>query len=211
VPDVVVKLSDKRRAWTYGSVGVGVDYGPKIWKEHHHVFTAHVQQTTYVEPSAALQLGDPKRLQYLRGTWKKKTCWSSKNMPRLEREASGDAIQCLFCMCSLFCYLRDGKDKSWYSTTIQQKRNLAMANTVPTSPSDRFPPPQLAPYLDADPPEMGTCKHCRTCLHPGDLESCPWRNQSNDNARKSGAKALRNLALGVSMRPKKGKDKENEE
>jgi hypothetical protein len=32
VPDVVVKLSDQRRAWTYGSVGVGVDYGPKIWK-----------------------------------------------------------------------------------------------------------------------------------------------------------------------------------
>jgi hypothetical protein len=63
VPDVVVKLSDERRAWTYGSVGVGVDYGPKIWKEHHHVFAAHAQQTTHVEPSAAVQLGDPNRLQ----------------------------------------------------------------------------------------------------------------------------------------------------
>jgi hypothetical protein len=62
VPDVVVKLSDERRAWTYGSVGVGVDYGPKIWKEHHHVFAAHAQQTTHVEPSVAVQLGDPNRL-----------------------------------------------------------------------------------------------------------------------------------------------------
>jgi hypothetical protein len=38
---------------------VGVDYGPKIWKEHQHVFAAHAQQTTHVEPSAAVQLGDP--------------------------------------------------------------------------------------------------------------------------------------------------------
>jgi hypothetical protein len=62
VPDVAVKLSDERRAWTYGSIGVGVDYGPKIWKEHHHVFSAHAQQTTHVEPSAAVQLGNPNRL-----------------------------------------------------------------------------------------------------------------------------------------------------
>jgi hypothetical protein len=64
VPDVVVKLSDERRAWTYGSIGVGVDYGPKIWKEHQHVFSAHAQQTTHVEPSAAVQLGNPNRLKH---------------------------------------------------------------------------------------------------------------------------------------------------
>jgi hypothetical protein len=41
VPDVTVKLSNGRRTWTYGTVGVRVDYGPTIWKEHEHVFSSH--------------------------------------------------------------------------------------------------------------------------------------------------------------------------
>lgn len=116
-------------------------------------------------------------------------------------------------ICLLFCYLRDGKDKSWYSTIIQQKRNLAVAKSEAfSSPSsDRFSDRQPSSYPEIEAPEMGICKHCRTCLHPGGMEACPWRNQSPDNARKSGAKALRNLALGTPVRPKKGKEKEAED
>jgi hypothetical protein len=62
VPDVTVTLSSGRRAWTYGTVGVGVDYGPMIWKEHEHVFLAHSQQTTHALPTTALNLGSPQRL-----------------------------------------------------------------------------------------------------------------------------------------------------
>jgi hypothetical protein len=116
-------------------------------------------------------------------------------------------------LCSLYCYLRDGKDKSWYSTTVQQKRNLAMARAdmYPTYPLDRFPPPSPAPDLESNSPESNTCKHCCTSLHQGGMEACPWKNQSHDNARKSGAKALRTLAMGNPIRPKKGKEKENED
>jgi hypothetical protein len=62
VPDVTVKLSSKRRVWTYGTVGVGVDYGPTIWKDHTQVFTSHTQQTTTILPSKAVDLGKPNRL-----------------------------------------------------------------------------------------------------------------------------------------------------
>jgi hypothetical protein len=111
-------------------------------------------------------------------------------------------------ICSLFCYLRDGKDKGWYSTTIA----AAKLEDFPSPSSNRFSDFQPALYPEIEAPEMSTCKHCRTtCLHPGGMEACPWRNQSHENARKSGAKALRNLALGTPMRPKKGKEKEAED
>jgi hypothetical protein len=62
VPDIAVKLSSTRRAWTYGTIGVGVEYGPMIWKEHKHVFSAHTQQTTHVVTTTAVNLGLPNRL-----------------------------------------------------------------------------------------------------------------------------------------------------
>jgi hypothetical protein len=62
VPDVTVKLSNNRRVWTYGTVGVGVNYGPTIWKDHIQVFTSHTQQITHLVPSNAVDLGRPNRL-----------------------------------------------------------------------------------------------------------------------------------------------------
>jgi hypothetical protein len=62
VPDVSVKLRSNRRVWTYGTVRVGVNYGPMIWKDHTQVFTSHTQQTNHILPTAALDLGRPNRL-----------------------------------------------------------------------------------------------------------------------------------------------------
>jgi hypothetical protein len=55
------------------------------------------------------------------------------------------------------------------------------------------------------------CIKCHTCLHTGGTDTCPWKNQSDENARKAGAKALKNLATGTSTRPQgKGKDKDGD-
>jgi hypothetical protein len=62
VPDVTVKLSSGRRNWTYGTVGVGVEYVPAIWKEHEHVFSAQTQRLTHKTPIQAINLGRPNRL-----------------------------------------------------------------------------------------------------------------------------------------------------
>jgi hypothetical protein len=62
VPDVTVKLKSDQQVWTYGTVGVGVNYGPMIWKDHRQVFTAHTQQTTHQQPTNAVDLGRPSRL-----------------------------------------------------------------------------------------------------------------------------------------------------
>jgi hypothetical protein len=62
VPDVTVMLSSNRRVWTYGTVGVGVNYGPTIWKDQIPVFTSHTQQTNHLIPTKATDLGPPSRL-----------------------------------------------------------------------------------------------------------------------------------------------------
>jgi hypothetical protein len=38
------------------------------------------------------------------------------------------------------------------------------------------------------------CAHCGTCLHVGGKEMCPWNQQDKDDARKSGAAAMRKMA-----------------
>jgi hypothetical protein len=77
-------------------------------------------------------------------------------------------------ICSLFCYLRDGKDKGWYSTTIQQKRNLVMAKS-----------------------EASSNENARRSGAKA-IAMAKSEASSNENARRAGAKALRtNLALGT--------------
>jgi viroplasmin and RNaseH domain-containing protein len=116
-------------------------------------------------------------------------------------------------ICGLYCYLRDCKSKDWYSTVIQQKRNVAMAPTRPTRDEfPRFPPEEPASSQD---PSKGLaafcCLKCRTCLHTGGARDCPWKNQSDENARKAGAKALKTLANGGSTRGRGGKGDSKDE
>jgi hypothetical protein len=76
--------------------------------------------------------------------------------------------------------------------------------------------PQFPPFLandqstfDAKASGMSAscCIKCHTGLHIGGPEECPWKNQTDKNAHKAGAKALKNLATGTSTQPHgKGKD-----
>jgi hypothetical protein len=118
-------------------------------------------------------------------------------------------------ICSLYCYLRDCKNQSWYSTSIQQKRNVAMVTGEQRTTKPQFPPftESETTSTSAKSPGMAAlcCIKCHTCLHTGGSEACPWKNQSDENARKAGAKALKNLATGNSTRPQgKGKEKDGD-
>jgi viroplasmin and RNaseH domain-containing protein len=115
-------------------------------------------------------------------------------------------------ICSLYGYLRDCKDKNWYSTTIQQQRNVAMVSQIiPATGTRSFPAPVTPASNRGTGMAALCCRKCRTCLHTGGEEECPWKNQTDENARASGAKALKSLASGNIPRKKGGaKDKENQ-
>jgi hypothetical protein len=107
-------------------------------------------------------------------------------------------------ICGLYCYLRDSKAKSWYCTAIQQKRNVAMITGGTPKYKALFPPTPTDSPSSLDDRSTGMaalcCMKCHTCLHTGGAGECPWKNQSDDNARKAGAKALKSLANGNSTR-----------
>ena len=62
VPDTSVKLLSARAIWTYGTVGLGIDHIPSVWKEHHHRFGSHRHEIIPNHPSQAAQLGPPGRV-----------------------------------------------------------------------------------------------------------------------------------------------------
>jgi hypothetical protein len=107
-------------------------------------------------------------------------------------------------ICGLYCYLRDCKDKSWYSTAIQQKRNVAMITGESPRNKTQFPPVSSEFPRASETQSTGMaalcCMKCHTCLHTGGAGECPWKNQTDENARKAGSKALKNLANGNSTR-----------
>jgi hypothetical protein len=47
---------------------------------------------------------------------------------------------------------------------------------------------------DEDNVGWSCCAYCGTCLHVGGKEVCPWSPQDKDDARKSGAAAMRKMA-----------------
>jgi hypothetical protein len=107
-------------------------------------------------------------------------------------------------ICGLYCYLRDCKDKSWYSTAIQQKCNVTMITGESPRNKTQFPPTSSEFPRASENQSTGMaalcCMKCHTCLHTGGAGECPWKNQTVDNANKAGSKALKNLATGNSTR-----------
>lgn len=94
------------------------------------------------------------------------------------------------CLCLSYALLRDGYHNKWFNVSIQQARNAYLFSS-PTS--------RQAMDIDevAQPPQSGLCPKCGTNFHGPTLDTCPWKNQTDENAKKNAAKTLK--ALGRSF------------
>jgi hypothetical protein len=92
-------------------------------------------------------------------------------------------------LCSLYCYLRDGKDKSWYSTTIQQQHNMNMASREGPKAGAQFPPISDDARNRSEEKASGMaalcCRKCHTCLHTGGDSECPWKKPNGRECTRS--------------------------
>jgi hypothetical protein len=102
---------------------------------------------------------------------------------------------CLQALCSIYCYLQDSCAGSWYSTSLQYKRNTSLycQATGLCSPSGALTGFPGGSDLIAS----NACTHCGTTLHQGGKSSCPWRSQSKKQAKKASNQALRMLGDGA--------------
>ena len=92
------------------------------------------------------------------------------------------------CLCLSYALLRDGYKNKWFHVSIQQARNAAL-----------FGSPSSAGFMEVDDPEppksdqTGLCPKCGTNFHGPNPDSCPWKNQTDEKARKNAANTLRAL------------------
>ena len=100
---------------------------------------------------------------------------------RLVRHTADSRIHCI---CLQYTLLRDGYKNNWFNSTIQQSRNLMTFG----SPSVALKSPTELSSMSG-----GLCPKCLTNIHGPNVDFCPWKNQSDENAVKNAAQALRNM------------------
>ena len=103
---------------------------------------------------------------------------------RLLRSTADSRIHCI---CLSYALLRDGYQHKWFNVSIQQARNAMMFGSSMSvrSSTASLPPSSMSP--------TGVCPKCGTNFHGSDPETCPWRNQSDEKAKKNAANALKAL------------------
>ena len=100
---------------------------------------------------------------------------------RLIRHTADSRIHCI---CLQYALLRDGHKNNWFNSNIQQSRNLLAFG---------HPSGALSMRAGTAPPSEGICPKCLTTLHGPNSDFCPWKNQSDENARKNAAQTLRSM------------------
>ena len=93
----------------------------------------------------------------------------------------------LHCICLSYALLRDGCQHKWFNVSIQQARNAMMfgsSMSVVSSVASLSPPSLSSTSL---------CPKCGTNFHGSDPNNCPWKNQSDETAKKNAANALKAL------------------
>jgi hypothetical protein len=109
----------------------------------------------------------------------------------LIRQTSESRLQCLG---SVYIYLRDMSETNWHCNSLQNKRNMELYERTENGSLERD-------YSDDESDEgdegvgWSCCVHCGTSLHVDGKDVCPWWNQQDkEDARKSGAAAMRKMA-----------------
>jgi hypothetical protein len=97
----------------------------------------------------------------------------------------------LQCLCSLYCYLRDGQTNNWHSNSLQYKQNMEIFSRVSDGGSVASNTDEATGGYS-----MYVCEKCKMCLHTGGRINCPWGHLGDDRAKKEAAKALRCLSTG---------------
>ena len=103
---------------------------------------------------------------------------------RLLRSTADSRIHCI---CLSYALLRDGYQHKWFNVSIQQARNAMMFGSSMSVGSS------VASLSSASRSPTGLCPKCGTNFHGSDPETCPWKNQSDEKAKKNAANALKAL------------------
>jgi hypothetical protein len=94
----------------------------------------------------------------------------------------------------IYTYLRDNHNGGWYSSGLQNKRNIALLKGTSVEVASHG------------------CPKCGTSLHSGGRGNCPWKNCKDEQAHQYGQAAIRKLSSGTgNKRERKGKNQKDDD
>jgi viroplasmin and RNaseH domain-containing protein len=96
----------------------------------------------------------------------------------------------LHAMCRIYIYLRDNCKKKWLTERIQMKKNLELLGGSGAGSTN-------------------ACLHCYTILHLGGTEACPWKSDTDTEARAKGRRALSKLGKPYQQRTRTAADRDS--
>ena len=89
----------------------------------------------------------------------------------------------------MYIYLREGQSKNWMSLKLHTAQLSALNHLVhssgDTGTNGGIRAPAYGPY-----------PHCKTILHGGGKNACPWKDETSAEAKKKSKKALIRLGSG---------------
>ena len=92
-------------------------------------------------------------------------------------------------VCKIYIYLREGQSKNWMSLKLHTAQLNSLTKLITTNNGG-------GTSGGTNTTGYGPCSHCKTTLHGGGKNSCPWKDESSAEAKKKAKKVL--LQMGSS-------------
>ena len=106
---------------------------------------------------------------------------------RLIRQTADCRLQCL---CQTYIFLRNGNDKNWFNTSVQQERNQSW-------------------FKGSGMMGVPVCGKCGTSIiHGSDSTTCPWKHLTDKGARERASTFLRKWKGKKKLAVEEGKEDE---
>ena len=85
-------------------------------------------------------------------------------------------------VCKIYIYLREGQSKNWMSLKLHTAQLNSLTKLLTASNAGATGAGNSSGY--------GPCSHCKTTLHGGGKNSCPWKDESSVEAKKKAKTVL---------------------
>ena len=92
-------------------------------------------------------------------------------------------------VCKIYIYLREGQSKNWMSLKLHTAQLNSLTRLVSAGDVG-------AGGGGGRTPGYGPCSHCKTTLHGGGKNSCPWKDETPVEAKRKAKNALLQMGTG---------------
>lgn len=91
-------------------------------------------------------------------------------------------------VCQIYIYLREGQTKNWMSMKLHTDQLNSLTKRLNNGDTEIGGGARIPTY--------GPCSHCKTTIHGGGKNACPWKDETPADAKKKAKKVLIQIGNG---------------